>query len=150
MAHVDWRLHELLADVTLLAEGGVLLVKYDGMPDHQQGWFLPHDRLGHLEHPDAAVQRVLHEQFSLAAPPIHLSRIESFKGNDGSWHLVFHYRAELSEIPRVTASGALAALEWFPLDRLPGRSEVAHHGWALDVLAAVLGERVAPAVVAAG
>lgn len=33
----------------------------------------------------------------------------------------------------------LAAAEWFPLDGLPPRSEVAHHGWALSVLKKMVG-----------
>lgn len=54
--------HKLLAGVALVAEGGVLLVKYRGAPDHQQGWFLPHVLLEHAEHPGSAAQRLPRQQ----------------------------------------------------------------------------------------
>ncbi len=138
MTQPDCRSHRLLAGVALLADGGVLLVKYHGMPDHQRGWFLPHGLVAHLEHPDAAVRRVLRDQLDLPADGVRLSHIESFKGNDGSWHLVFHYAAVFDATPALTPSDPLAAVQWFPLDGLPARAEVAHHGWALDVLDGVL------------
>ncbi len=129
-------LHSLIADVALLVEGRVLLVRYKDINkyDHQQGWFLPDDALKHFEHPDQGAKRILKEQLGLSVPEAQLSKIESFKGNDGSWHLAFHYKAEFDKAPPVKPSEDLAGTEWFELGKLPERSEVAHHGWALAVL----------------
>jgi ADP-ribose pyrophosphatase YjhB (NUDIX family) len=133
MSGVPCGVHKLLASVALVADGGVLLVKYQGMPDHQRGWFLPHVLMNHAEHPDAAAERVLSEQLGLDVTATH-GFIESFVGNDRSWHLVFHSVCRLPEVPRPTPDETVGELRWFPLDALPSRSEVAHHGWALDVL----------------
>ncbi|MBI2761977.1 MAG: NUDIX domain-containing protein [Chloroflexi bacterium] len=132
--------HKLLATVTLPADGQLLLVRYTGMPDYQRGWFLPHSFVSHLEHPDDAARRVLAAQLGVDVP-VSLSYIESFKGNDGSWHLVFHYDAALTALPSITPNSDLSAAEWFALDALPARGEVSHHGWALDVAAEVLRRR---------
>lgn len=130
------RIHKLIADVALVAEGRVLLVKYadTNKYDHQRGWFLPDDLLAHLEHPEHAATRILNEQVNLSVPQVRLSHIESFKGRDGSWHLAFHYKAELDKALPLTPSADIEAAEWFALDHLPSRSEVAHHGWALEVI----------------
>jgi hypothetical protein len=40
----------------------------------------------------------------------------------------------------VEPAGNVAAAQWFALDDLPPASEVAHHGWALEVLEAVRSE----------
>jgi hypothetical protein len=32
----------------------------------------------------------------------------------------------------------MADARWFPLDALPERDDIAHHGWALDVLESIL------------
>lgn len=131
---MECRVHKLLADVVVLADDAVLLVTYRGMPDHQRGWFLPDDLLLHLEHPDDAAARVLKEQLGIEEGKPELAFIESFKGHDGSWHLVFHYRLRLSHRPDIMPSEDVEAARWFGLSDLPPRSEVAHHGWALDVL----------------
>ena len=129
---------KLIATTTLLAGGThVLLVKYNDMPDHQRGWFLPHDLLAKFEHAADAAARALREQLGFAAPMLRLKHVESFKGRDGTWHMPFHFLAELAERPAIQPSAALAAAEWFALDKLPPRSEVAHHGWAIDTIEAV-------------
>lgn len=126
--------HKLVADVALFAEGKVLMVKYKDVSkyDNQRGWFLPDDYLAYLEHPDNAAKRILKEQAGSAFPELHLAFIESF-GN-GWWHLVFHYVAELDKVPNSTPGENVSAMEWFLLDKLPEPSQVAHHGWGLDVL----------------
>ena len=48
---------KLIVNVTLIAEGKALLVKYKDMPDHQKGWFVPHEMLAFGEHPDTAAER---------------------------------------------------------------------------------------------
>ena len=133
-------IHTLIADVILLAQGQVLLVKYKQAEkyDLQTGWFLPDDALHHLEHPQDAARRILKEQLGLEHISLHLSHIESFKGNDSSWHLAFHYKAELEKKPAITSSDQIQLAEWFPVDNLPDRSEVAHHGWARVIVKAAL------------
>jgi ADP-ribose pyrophosphatase YjhB (NUDIX family) len=128
--------HSLIADVAFLAAGKVLLVRYKDINkyDHQKGWFLPDDGLLHLEHPDQGAQRILKEQLAFDAAQPSLAYIESFKGNNESWHLVFHYKLELPEPPKLSPSGDIEKAEWFGLKNLPPPPEVAHHGWALGIL----------------
>ncbi|MFQ5933909.1 MAG: NUDIX hydrolase, partial [Dehalococcoidia bacterium] len=125
--------HKLVADAAVFADGKVLLVKYTDINkyDHQRGWFLPDDLMNNLEHPERAAKRILKEQVGLSLSEINLSHIESFKGNDGTWHLTFHYRVDLDETPDLAPSSDVAKAEWFSLDNLPDQSDVAHHGWAL-------------------
>jgi len=136
----DCSVHTLIADVILLAEGQVLLVKYKQAEkyDKQTGWFLPNGSLSEFEHPQDCARRILKEQLGLTHIELRLSFIESFKGSDGSWHLAFHYKAELDKTPPITSSDQLQAVEWFPLQQLPERSEVAHQGWARTIIKAAL------------
>ncbi len=112
----------------------VLLVKYANVTayDGQKGWFLPDDLLRHEEHPDAAARRILRDQLGCDRLPLRLDHIESFGG--GRWHLIFHYRSEPSIPPTIQAGANVTAASWFPLDQLPPRDEMAHEGWAQDVL----------------
>jgi ADP-ribose pyrophosphatase YjhB (NUDIX family) len=130
------RAHKLVADVAVLSEDRVLLVRYRdvGRYDGQRGWFLPDDFLDHLEHPDTAAGRILSEQAGLS-PEVRLDHIESF--GDGAWHLIFHYRAALPEAVAVRGGENVAAAEWFPLGALPDDAEMAHEGWAREVLEAM-------------
>ncbi|HEU0303642.1 MAG TPA: NUDIX domain-containing protein [Gaiellaceae bacterium] len=135
---MECTVHKLVADVAVFAGDQVLLVRYQDTSDYdgQRGWFLPDDYLQHLEHPEAAAARILREQAGLDDPPnVRLSHIESFDG--GTWHLVFHYAADVAEAAPVAAAGNVLAAEWFGLDSLPQKEDVAHHGWAIDVLAAI-------------
>ena len=137
----DCTVHKLIADIAIIAGNRVLLVKYRDVSryDGQRGWFLPDDFLHYAEHPDDAAKRIAKEQAGLNLPQVRLSQIESF-GN-GAWHLAFHYRADLKRAARVPVTGNVAAAEWFELTKLPKRSAVAHHGWALDVLRTMAGKR---------
>ncbi len=65
--------------------------------------------------------------------------IESL-GN-GAWHLIFHHLVELDSVPDTTPGDNVAAAEWFRLEALPASSEVAHEGWALDVIGQLLEDR---------
>jgi ADP-ribose pyrophosphatase YjhB (NUDIX family) len=127
--------HKLVADVAVLASGQVLLVKYRDVSryDGQRGWFLPDDYLEHREHPADGAKRIVREQTGLADAGAELAHIESF-GN-GAWHLIFHFRVEVREPFDVEPRGNVAAAQWFPLDSLPPPDELAHEGWAADVLA---------------
>ncbi len=130
------RIHTLVADVALFADGQVLLVRYRDMAkyDNESGWFLPDDELNYLEHPERAGTRILKEQLGLTGLKPRLDHIESFKGNSGAWHMSFHHKLDLDRRPRLKASNALAEAEWFELRNLPARDHVAHRGWALHVL----------------
>ncbi len=136
---MDCTAHKLVADVALRAENHVLLVRYRDTSkyDRQRGWFLP-DYLQHLEHPDDAAARIVREQAGFDLRGLRLAEIESF--GDSAWHLVFHYRGELDERPAPAPGDNVAVAEWFPVDRLPDAGEVAHDGWALDVLSRVLAD----------
>jgi len=133
---MECRAHRLVADVALLAAGEVLLVRYRDVRryDGQRGWFLPDDHLAFEEHPDDGARRILREQTGLEAAQPRLAFIESLPGDGGPWHLIFHYRAEIAAPIEVSPAGNVAATAWFQLDRPPAPAEVAHDGWALDVL----------------
>jgi len=141
MDNKECKVHKLVADVLVIAEGQVLLVRYNDVRkyDGQQGWFLPDDYLAHAEHPSEAARRILQEQVSLDIRDISLSYIESLGGEDGGkWHLIFHHKIELDQIPSLTPLINIRAAEWFPLDSLPDRASVAHEGWAIDVIGEIL------------
>ena len=129
---------KLVADVAVVAADEVLLVRYRDTSryDGEAGWFLPDDYLVRLEHPDDAARRILHEQTGIDSAEVRLAEIESFNGE--AWHLVFHYVAGVEEPVIVPTEGNIAAAEWFPIDSLPHTAELAHHGWARDVLGRVL------------
>ena len=131
---MDCRIHKLVADVAVVAEGRVLMVRYrDTKPyDGQGGWFLPDDYLRHLEQPEDAAARIAHEQAGVSLAEPRLAFVESF--GDGAWHIAFHHRADLNAIPTTAAGANVRDLEWFPLDAPPPVDETAHHGWGLDVL----------------
>lgn len=129
--------HRLVADVAIRSGDQILLVKYKDVSqyDGQRGWFLPDDFLRHMEHPDDAAKRIARDQSGLTLPDLRLSHVESF-GN-GAWHLIFHYRGDLTGSPNLHAGPNVAVLEWFPRTGLPDRSTMAHHGWAADILDAM-------------
>src|SRR6266571_2526415 len=100
--------HKLIADVLPVSEGKVLLVKYrDTKPyEGQAGWFIPDDYMKEPEHPESAAGRILYEQAGIKAKGLELGMIESF--GHGTWHLIFHYKAELPRAPRVKAGKNVA------------------------------------------
>ena len=125
---------KLVADVALFRGESVLLVKYRDVKkyDGQTGWFLPDDYLRRLEHPTDAGLRILREQVGVDVPRLQLGFVESF-GN-GDWHLVFHLVGHMEQGAEVKAAGNTAEAQWFERSALPPRSELAHEGWAIDVL----------------
>ncbi len=71
---MECSVHSLIVDVALLAGDQILLVKYKDINryDHQPGWFLPDDHLGHGEHPDRAAERILREQVEITSTGLRL------------------------------------------------------------------------------
>ncbi len=128
--------YTLVADVALIQDRKALLVKYKDPEayDGQSGWFLPDSSIKYLKHPDKAAHRLLREQLGLQKIPLALDHIESFRGNEGSWHLAFHYKSLLEEAPAFENNEAIAVQQWFTLDKLPPKEEVAHHVWANLIL----------------
>ena len=134
------RLHTLVADVALVADGKVVLVKYRDPEqyDGESGWFLPDDGLAYLEHPQAAAKRILKEQLGVGeGMKLRLGHFESFEGGHGTWHMSWHYRVDCASPPDLAPGPTVGESRWFPLDGLPPRSEIAHHGWALQILRAL-------------
>ncbi len=149
MPETTCTVHKLIADVALLHDDRVAMVRYprSGDYDHQTGWFLADDELAFLEHPQDAAKRILHEQLGVRDLEPRLDHVESFQGNDRSWHLAFHFVADVSEPAAVSPGEGIASLQWFSLSQLPERNAVAHHGWALDVISAITTKRTLDATV---
>jgi len=127
---------KLVADIALLFQNKVLLVKYTDTNkyDHQKGWFLPDDLINFNEHPEDAAKRIAIDQLGITLEGQRLDYMESFTGGDKSWHLIFHYVSLLEIIPAVSLNENVAKAEWFDLDKLPDDKEIAHHGWARYIL----------------
>lgn len=128
--------HSLISDVAVFSGHRVLLVRYNDLEkyDGEAGWFLPDDVLRHLEHPTRGAKRIAKDQLGLELDAVRLDHVESFRGNDDSWHISFHHSAEVQTMPELYRAPDVAEAEWFPLGDLPPRSEVAHRGWALSIL----------------
>ncbi len=125
--------HTLVAHIALLHHRSALLVKYSAGHDNQLGWFLPNDDLHHLEHPEQAARRILKEHAGITDATLKLVEIESFVGNNETWHLIFDYLA----FPRsmtVSTGPTVSEAKWFEIDKLPSVEEFAHHGWGKSVL----------------
>ena len=94
---------------------------------------MPDDFLEHGEHPEAAARRILAVQLGIeASRAMRLATVESFA--NGTWHLIFHHRLDLDQQPPISPVPNVAEAAWFDLDALPQRNEIAHEGWALDVI----------------
>ncbi len=131
---------KLVADITILYTDKVLLVKYTNTNkyDHQQGWFLPDDLLQDNEHPEDAAVRIALEQLKINIDSPILDHIESFTGNDKTWHMIFHFKAVINEIPVIEISKDILSMEWFKTNELPSKEDTAHHGWALFTIEEIL------------
>jgi len=137
MADNETKSPKLVADVLVLAEGQVLLVRYNDLRryDGQPGWFLPNDIVAYGEHPSDAAKRILLEQVGLKTEDIPLIYIASFGVEDGGrWNLVFHHKLDLDKVPKISVLFNVRTVQWFPLEALPEAEVVAHHGWAIDIV----------------
>lgn len=139
MKTAEGNIVKLVADITVLNNDNVMLVKYSDKNkyDHQSGWFLPDDLVNFGEDPDDAAIRILNEQLSIGKAKVSLDHVETFTGNDKSWHIVFHYICRTAEIPDIKKSDDVEIFKWFPLNKLPPKEETAHHGWALYTIQSV-------------
>lgn len=125
--------HTLVTHIAVLHHSSALLVKYKTGPDGQHGWFLPNDDLRHLEHPEQAAKRILKEQVGIEDATLKLVEIESFVGNNETWHLIFDYLA-FPRTMKLTTGPTVSEAKWFEIDKLPANEEFAHHGWGRTVL----------------
>jgi ADP-ribose pyrophosphatase YjhB (NUDIX family) len=133
-------IHRLIADICVVAEDHVLLVRYDDTAGHDghSGWFLPDALLEHGEPPEQTAALLLHRQAGIEVTAPFLSHVESFIGGGGRWHLAFHYVAQLPARPRVTPGPGVREAAWFDLVKLPSKKETAHGGWALQTIREIL------------
>jgi ADP-ribose pyrophosphatase YjhB (NUDIX family) len=135
---------KLIADVTLLCNDKVLLVKYKDANkyDHQRGWFLPDDVIMHGENPNDAACRIINEQLgSKEITSLVLDHVESFTGNGSSWHLVFHFVCHLAKAMDTVVSEEIEEEKWFSIDELPDEKEMAHHGWAKTTIDKIMSKQ---------
>lgn len=131
---------KLVADIALLHKDKVLLVTYKetNKYDHQKGWFLPDDLVNFNEHPEDAARRIANEQLGYITANLTLGFMESFIGNDGTWHLIFHYYQTIDALPKIFPNENLQNNEWFEYYNLPNEKEIAHHGWAKYIVEKII------------
>jgi ADP-ribose pyrophosphatase YjhB (NUDIX family) len=120
--------HTLVAHIAVLHHSSALLVKYSADHDQQRGWFLPNDSLHHLEHPEQSAKRILKEQLGIDDATLKMVEIESFLGNNETWHLVFDYLA-FPRSMKISTGPMVSEAKWFEITELPPMGEFAHHGW---------------------
>jgi hypothetical protein len=75
----------------------------------------------------------LKEQARIEDATLKLAEIESFVGNNQTWHFIFDYVA-FTRSMNTTPGKGVAELRWFRIDELPSAEEFAHHGWGRTVL----------------
>jgi ADP-ribose pyrophosphatase YjhB (NUDIX family) len=125
--------HTLVSHIAVLHHSSALLVQYSAGHDGQHGWFLPNDELRHVEHPEQAAKRILNEHLGIEDAILKLVEIESFVGNNESWHIIFDYLA-FPRTMKVSPGPTVSEAKWFEIDKLPSAEEFAHHGWGRAAL----------------
>ena len=73
------------------------------------------------------------EQAGIDGATLKLAEIESFMGNNQTWHLIFDYLA-FARTMNTKPGSTVAELRWFEIDKLPPAEDFAHHGWGRTVL----------------
>jgi ADP-ribose pyrophosphatase YjhB (NUDIX family) len=118
---------KLVADAALFCNDKVLMVTYKDTSkyDDEKGWFLPDDYIQFSEHPEDAAKRILNEQLGFITGNLKLDHMESFVGNDKSWHLIFHYYLQMDSMPKMLPSGNIKSWEWFDFYKLPDEKDIA-------------------------
>jgi hypothetical protein len=125
---------KIIATVTVFTPRQVLWVKYRNSPDHQRGWLPPHDQVADKQHPTGVAAAVLRDQLGWADLSPRLDHVESFVGQDKTWHLPLHHRLVLPEPKPIQPGPTVAEHKWFDLSTLPDKRDVAHGGWAIEIL----------------
>jgi ADP-ribose pyrophosphatase YjhB (NUDIX family) len=120
---------KLIVTVSLQADHGVAYVHFDHGPDSESGWFLPNDLLHDKEGPYAAARRIAKEQTGLNVQDVQLFDVDSFTGNDDTWHIALHFRASVPDSNAAKVGTGVSRIEWRPMEALPRDEEVAHKGW---------------------
>jgi ADP-ribose pyrophosphatase YjhB (NUDIX family) len=120
---------KLIATLSVLTGDSVAFVTYRRAPDSEAGLFLPNDLLRGRENPYTAAKRIAREQLGIGLKEPLLFDVDSFDGNDGTWHIAFHFRGEVAEAGGVKPSEEVTSLQWMSLDALPDKSKIAHGGW---------------------
>ena len=64
---------------------------------------------------------------------MELVQIESFVGDNGSWHLIFDFKTRQSDTT-ISPGKDIALAKWVEMDTLPPNEEFAHGGWGRGVL----------------
>jgi ADP-ribose pyrophosphatase YjhB (NUDIX family) len=119
---------QLISNLVVVGEDGrVLFVRYD--PDDDR-WWLPGEDLEPYEHPDDRARREL-ARFGLEPDQLTMKFVESFRGRRG-WHVVFHYRVDVSGEPD---SEYIA--HWFDSESMP---RTVHGRWEHDAVRRVLAD----------
>jgi len=136
---------KLVADVTVLFNNKTVLVKYKNTDNYngQTGWFIPDDLVSFGEDPDEAAARILKEQLGIENAEVNIDNIESFTGQDKSWHIIFHYLCvtEPEPEPVISMGENVSEMKIFNVNELPDDKEISHHGWAKYTLDAILNKR---------
>jgi ADP-ribose pyrophosphatase YjhB (NUDIX family) len=125
--------HTIVSHVAVLHGGRALLVKYGWAHDDQPGWFLPNDGLNNVEHPEQGAKRILKDHLGISDASLSLFDVESFIGNNKSWHLIFDYVASVPT-ENYTKSKDVLEAAWFEVDKLPPVEDFAHNGWGRAIL----------------
>jgi ADP-ribose pyrophosphatase YjhB (NUDIX family) len=134
-AEIECTVHRLVSHVALLHHTSALLVKYSDLEayDKQTGWFLPNDSLKHVEHPEIGAKRLLKEQVGVEEVTLKLAEIESFIGENKSWHLILDFLA-FPTTKDITKGKGVTEAKWFEIGSLPPPQEFAHRGWGRGLL----------------
>jgi ADP-ribose pyrophosphatase YjhB (NUDIX family) len=115
--------------ISLIENGNVLYVNMKDGPDAQSGLFLPNDMLKQGEDPYEGAKRVAKEQAGVDVKDLVLLDVDSFEGNDGTWHLALHFRADVASRAAALAGAGVGGMRWSGAKDLPHDTEVAHRGW---------------------
>jgi ADP-ribose pyrophosphatase YjhB (NUDIX family) len=118
-----------IVTVSLIENGQVLYVELKDGPDSESGLFLPNDILKQGEDPYEGARRVAKEQAGVSIQRPNLIDVDSFEGNDGTWHLALHFRADVANRSALAAGKSVSQFRWSAASALPPDSNVAHRGW---------------------
>jgi len=118
-----------IVTISLIENGQVLYVNLKDGPDSESGLFLPNDILKQGEDPYEGARRVAKEQAGADVKNPILLDVDSFEGNDGTWHLALHFRADVPNRRALAAGEPVNEMRWSGAGALPPDSQVAHRGW---------------------